>query len=64
MIYDLLISAEVVGVLKQNYNKFMIYYTHPTKESKDVCIVIGIDDFKNISIITNFTKNRNYRVRE
>lgn len=63
MIYDLLCSAELVGILKQNFNKFLVYYEHPTNESKDVCIVIGIDDFKGVSLITNFTKNKDLRVR-
>ncbi len=63
MIYNLLSSEELVGILKQDFNKFKIVYKHPTKISMDVCIVILIDEFKKISMITNFTKNKNLRVK-
>lgn len=63
MIYDLLINHENEGILKSNYNTFKIFYKHPTKKSKDICIVIAITDNKGVKLITTFNQPKERRVR-
>ncbi|WP_409199658.1 hypothetical protein [Methanobrevibacter sp. DSM 116169] len=64
LIYELLFSNEEnVGILKSNYNTFKIFYKHPIKKSKDVCIVISINDNKDIKLITSYLSPIEKRVR-
>ncbi len=62
-IYNLLINHENEGILKSNYNTFKIFYSHPRKKSKDLCIVIAINDNRGIKLITTFNQPKERRVR-
>lgn len=63
LIYNLITDYENVGILKSNYNLFKIYYNHPSKKSKDVCIVISINDNKGVKLITAYISPKEKRVR-
>lgn len=63
LMYDALLNKQHVGVLKSNYNSFKIFYKHPSKKSKDLCIVIAINDNSGVSIITTYLENKERRVR-
>jgi len=63
LIYDSLLYKQHVGILKSNYNSFKIFYEHPLKKSKDLCIVIGINDNRGVKIITTYLENKEKRVR-
>ena len=63
LIYDSLLNKQHVGVLKSDYNSFKIFYEHPVKKSKDLCIVIAINDNMGVKIITTFLEKKEKRVR-
>ena len=63
LIYELLLNKQYIGVLKSDYNSFKIFYEHPIKKSKDLCIVIAINDNEGINIITTFLEKKERRVR-
>jgi len=63
LIYDVLLNKQHVGVLKSDYNSFKVFYEHPFKKSKDLCIVISINDNNGVKIITTFLEKKEKRVR-
>ncbi|MBR5502991.1 MAG: DUF4258 domain-containing protein [Methanobrevibacter sp.] len=62
MVYEALINEELVGILKQDYNKFLLFYEHKTLNSHDLAVVIAMgDDF--INLITAFVNPKHRRVK-
>lgn len=63
-IYDCLSNAMLLGISKTTENRFKLIYPHNKSNSKDFYIVIKIDDFENISVITAYSFSKSRRERE
>jgi len=57
-------SFEPLGINKTRENRFSLIYPHETRQSEDLYIIIEINDFKEIEIITIYTKSIWRRLRE
>jgi len=57
-------SIEPLGISKTMENRFMLIYPHETKSSEDVYIIIEIDDYQEIMVITTYTNTIQRRIRE
>jgi len=69
LIIDCLTNLEIKGILEQSYNnkknnKFKVFYRHPNRKEHDIIIVIGIDQNKNIKVITTYLQRKDRRVRK
>ena len=53
-----------MGIIKQNYNKFRVYFEHNRRPAKDISLVIGINDNKDVKFITVMETLRNQRVKK
>jgi len=64
-VIDCLIKKEPLGMLKENDDKFRIYYEHPdTPNENDLIIIVGMNySTQHITIITTYNQNINMRVR-
>lgn len=62
-IYDSLINKKPVLIGKTGYDTFKVLYEHPTKKSKDIYIIISIDEAENILIVTTYTHSIERRIR-
>lgn len=51
-----------MGIIKQDYNKFRLYFEHRTKPSKDISLVI-VNSNGTINFITVMLTDRNKRVK-
>ncbi|BDZ71583.1 hypothetical protein GCM10025861_21000 [Methanobacterium petrolearium] len=56
-------------MLEQSYNhkknnKYKVFYEHPKIKEYDIIIVIGIEQNKNIKVITTYIQNKDRRVRK
>ncbi|MEN4017534.1 MAG: DUF4258 domain-containing protein [Methanobacterium sp.] len=65
-IIDSLINQKPQGILKQDLNKFRMYYVHPAKDGYDLIIVIAIVNSpeKVIRVVTTYEQNEKVRVRK
>lgn len=63
LIYRTLLKKPIVGILKQDYDKFKVYYEHETKVSEDTILIIGLDE-DIINLITTFSTSRQQRLRK
>jgi len=57
-------SLKPLGINKTRENRFSLIYPHETKSSEDLYIIIEINDFKEIDVITIYTKSIFRRLRE
>ena len=46
------------------YNQFRLYFEHSQKPTKDISLVIGINDNRTVNFITVMETYRNQRVRK
>lgn len=51
-----------MGIIKQDYNKFRLYFKHDRKPSKDISLVIGINDNRIVNFVTVILTDRSKRV--
>jgi len=58
MVYNSLINDDLMGILKQDYNKFILLYDHKTIKSKDLGIVIAMRE-EYIYLVTVFLNPKN-----
>lgn len=63
LIFDAFLYNPLMGIIKQSYNKFRLYFEHNNKPSKDIALVIGINDDKTVNFITVMLTDRDKRVR-
>ena len=57
-------SLKPLGINKTRENRFSLIYPHETKSTEDLYIIIEINDFKEIEVITIYTKSILRRLRE
>ena len=53
-----------MGIIKQDYNKFRLYFEHNQRPTKDISLVIGINDNREVKFVTVMETYRNQRVRK
>ena len=41
-----------MSIIKQDYNKFRLYFEHCYNPSKDISLIIGINDNRNVNFVT------------
>ena len=63
LIFETFLYNPLMGIIKQNYNKFRLYFEHNYKPSKDISLVIGINDNRTVSFVTVILTDRNKRVK-
>lgn len=63
LVYRTLLNKPIVGILKQDFDKFKVYYEHETRVSEDIILIIGVDD-EIINLITTFSTSRQQRLRK
>lgn len=61
-VYDCLLKKEMVGILKQDHDKFIVFYEYEKRKSKDLAIVVRIEG-NLIYLITVFLSPRGKRVK-
>ena len=49
LIFETFLYNPLMGIIKQDYNKFRLYFEHRTKPSKDIALVIGINSNRTIN---------------
>lgn len=62
-VYDSLVNKKPVLIGKTSYNTFKVLYEHPNRSSKDIYIIIKIDESKNILLVTVYTHSIERRIR-
>ena len=63
-LYDCLSSRMLLGISKTTENRFKLIYPHEKLKSKDLYIIIEIDDFERINVITAYSFSKHRRERE
>lgn len=63
LIFETFLYNPLMGIIKQDYNKFRLYFEHNTKPTKDISLVIGINSNGVVNFITVMETDRNKRVR-
>lgn len=63
LIFETFLNNPLMGIIKQDYNKFRLYFEHRTKPSKDISLVIGITNTRSIKFITVMLTERKKRVK-
>lgn len=61
---DVLFNHELLGINKQAENKFKLCYKHPDKENKDFYLIIVINEFKSLKMITTYEAKSSRRIGE
>ena len=63
LIFETFLYKPLMGILKQDYNKFRLYFEHATKSSKDLSLVIVINDNRTIKFLTIIETLKSKRVK-
>ena len=63
LIFETFLYNPLMGILKQDYNKFRLYFEHDKKPSKDISLVIAINDDNTVNFVTIMETYRSKRVR-
>lgn len=50
-------NHSLLGIMKQEYNKFKLCYKHPTKKQKDLYLIVVINDDESVSMLTTYEGN-------
>lgn len=61
---DILFNHELLGINKQAENKFKLCYKYPNKENKDFYLIIVINEFKSLKMITTYEAKSSRRMGE
>ena len=63
-IFDCLKDKMLLGISKTSENRFKLIYPHEKLKTKDLYIIIEIDDFERISVKTAYSFSKSRRLRE
>lgn len=55
---------QLLGLMKQEENKFKLCYKHPRKRKKDLYLIISINDDNSMDLITTYEASINRRKGE
>lgn len=61
---DVFFGHRLLGLLKQNENKFKLCYKHPRETQKDLYLIILINDDNSMDLITTYEASINRRKGE
>lgn len=61
---DCLINEIPLGIIKTRENRFKLIYPHDKISTRDLYIIIEIDEFERVSIITIYSFDKRRRERE
>lgn len=61
---DVFFGHKLLGIMKQEYNKFKLCYKHPSKSQKDLYLVVLINDDDSMDLITTYEASINRRKGE
>ena len=61
-IFETFLYNPLMGIIKQDYNTFRLYFEHDRKPSKDISLVIGINDNRIVNFVTVILTGRSKRV--
>ena len=64
LIFETFLHNPLMGIIKQDYNKFRLYFEHNQRPTKDISLVIGINDNREVKFVTVMETYRNKRVRK
>lgn len=64
LIFDTFLYNPLMGIIKQDYNKFRLYFQHNLRPTKDISLVISINDNREVKFVTVMETYRNQRVRK
>ena len=62
-IFETFLYNPLMGIIKQDYNKFRLYFEHNFKSSKDISLVIAINNDRTVNFVTVMLTDRNKRVK-
>lgn len=62
LVFNTFLFNPLMGIIKQDYNKFRLYFEHDRKPSKDISLVIGINDNRIVNFVTVILTDRSKRV--
>ena len=51
---DVFFSHRLLGIMKQEFNKFKLCYLHPSKVQKDLYLIVAINDDNSMDLITTY----------
>ncbi|WP_295593120.1 hypothetical protein [uncultured Methanobrevibacter sp.] len=63
LIYKTFLHNPLMGIIKQDFNKFRLYFEHNFKSSKDISLVIAINNDRTVNFVTVMLTDRNKRVK-
>ena len=63
-IFDCLKYKMLLSISKTSENRFKLIYPHEKLKTKDLYIIIEIDDFERISVKTAYSFSKSRRLRE
>lgn len=52
-----------MGIIKQDFNKFRLYFEYNFKSSKDISLGIAINNDRTVNFVTVMLTDRNKRVK-
>lgn len=55
-------NHKLLGIMKQEYNKFKLCYKHPFKEQKDLYLIVVINEDISMSMLTTYGGNISRRI--
>jgi len=64
LIFETFLYNPLMGIIKQDYNKFRLYFEHNHRPTKDISLVIGINDNEEVKFVTVMETFRNQRVKK
>ena len=64
LIFETFLYNPLMGIIKQDYNKFRLYFQHNLRTTKDISLVISINDNREVKFVTVMETYRNQRVRK
>ena len=64
LIFETFLHNPLMGIIKQNYNKFRLYFEHNLRLTKDISLVICINDNRTVNFVTVMETYRSHRVRK
>ena len=63
-ILNCLKNKKILSISKTSENRFKLIYPHEKLKTKDLYIIIEIDDFKRITVKTAYSFSKSRRLRE
>ena len=56
------LNHRLLGIMKQEYNKFKLCYKHPNKKQKDLYLIAVINEDESVSMLTTYEGNISRRI--